>query len=87
MNNEPRQARQKTTKDMAFAAFLLMNGLQVWRATETHGRRANEYAFTFDDPNDKWEDLARLFANSESLRFDNSVRTLKKFCKRNELMG
>ena len=80
---EPRHARSKTTRDLAFAAYAHMKGLSIMKATECRKGNANEYEFSFDDPSERWEDLYVGFTNSEALKFDNSVRSLKKLCKRN----
>jgi transposase len=60
-----------------------MEGLAVIRAVEQRKGAVNEYAFLLDDPEDRWETLFTQFANSESQKFDSSVRALKKLCKRN----
>jgi len=85
MDTEPvsNQARAKTTKDLAFAAYAHMAGLAVIRAVEVRRGSVNEYSFLLDDPENRWESLFTSFANSESQRFDSSVRALKKLCKRN----
>ncbi len=85
MDTEPvsNQARAKTTKDLAFAAYAHMEGLAVIRAVEVRRGAVNEYSFLLDDPDNRWESLFTSFANSESQRFDSSVRALKKLCKRN----
>lgn len=82
-NSQPRQARYKQTRDLAFAAYAHMQGLRVKKAEECRKGNANEYRFSFDDPDGRWEDLYVSFANSEASRYDNSVRALKKLCKRN----
>ena len=81
-NTSPRDARVQETTDLAFAAYALMSGLEVRRAEECRRGKANEYSFGFDDPEGRWTELHVAFANSEALRFDNSVRSLKKLCKR-----
>lgn len=84
MNNEtkPRQAAHKETTNLSFAAFAYMKDIRIIRAAEKRGRGNVEYSFGFDDPDDRWDDLNFEFANSESARFDNAVRTLKQLCKR-----
>lgn len=82
-DNQPRQARHKQTRDLAFAAYAHMVGLRVVRAEECRQGNANEYRFSFDDPDGQWEEIYVAFTNSEASRFDNSVRALKKLCKRN----
>jgi len=78
----PRNAAYKETTNLSFAAFAYMKGMQIIRATERRGRGNVEYSFGFNDPGDRWDELNFEYANSESSRFDNSVRTLKQLCKR-----
>jgi len=79
----PHRTRHRETKDLAFAAWAHLNGLSILKADETRRTHANEYRFIFDDPNGVWDQLHVDFANSEALKFDHSVRALKKLCKRN----
>jgi len=79
----PRGAAYKETTNLSFAAFAHMKELRIVKATERRGRGNVEYSFGFDDPDDRWDELNIEFANSESSRFDNAVRTLKQLCKRN----
>ena len=69
--------RSRKTQDLAFAGYCHMNGLQIVKGERRNGR---EFLFVFDDPNGRWNSLKRQFANSEALRFDSSVRALKKMC-------
>lgn len=80
---EPRQGRHRTTKDLALAAYVHMLGLKIVKAEECRRGSTNEYMFTFEDPDGEWEGYHISYANSEASRFDNSVRNLKKLCKRN----
>lgn len=82
-NISPRHARERDTKDLALAAYAHMRGLKILRAVECRRGRANEYQFLFDDPAGEWDQIAVDFTNSEAIRFDNSVRGLKKLCKTN----
>lgn len=85
MNDEiqPRSAAYKETTNLSLAAFAYMRGMRIIRAAERRGRGNVEYSFGFDDRDDEWDSVAFEFANSESARFDNAVRTLKQLCKRN----
>jgi len=79
-NETPRTVAFKDTNDLGFAAYAHMRGLKVVKAVKWKRERAIEYQFTFDDSGDAWHQLEIDFANSESLNFDSSVRTLKKLC-------
>jgi hypothetical protein len=79
---EPRGAAQKETGNLSFAAFLYMKGFKIVKATQSRARGNVEYSFLIDDPDDQWDELSIEFANSESSRFDNAVRTLKQLCRR-----
>lgn len=81
-SHRSRNPRQKSTRDLTFAAYAHMQGLQILKADGSMTNRAREFVFVFDDPDERWEDLTLSFANSESSRFDNSVRALKKLCMR-----
>lgn len=70
----------KETNDLGFAAYAHMRGLKIVKAAKWKRERAIEYQFTFDDAEEIWNQLELDFANSESLNFDSSVRTLKKLC-------
>ena len=83
VTTDTRQPLHKSTKDLAFAAYAHMEGLAVVRAVEQRNGSLNEYSFMLADPDGRWETLFTRFANSESQRFDSSVRALKKLCKRN----
>jgi len=86
---EPRNARTRETRDLAFAAYAKMQGLSIISAKEWRKGNANEYSFTFDDPasaehpDGRWDMLHISFANSEAQAYDASVRSLKKLCKGN----
>lgn len=74
----PRQARHKTTSDLAFAGYAHMRGLRVVKAEEQRGGR---FSFVFDDPDDRLSDLWDEFVNSECANYDASIRILRKFCQ------
>lgn len=60
--------------DLDFAAFLLMHGVAL---AESY-RDGREFMFKFLDTNDKIKELSIVFANSESAKFADCVRRLKK---------
>ena len=64
--------------DIDFAAWLLLSGLGISEAYK-NGREA---VVTFYDPKeeDRVDKLAVDFLNSESARFANAVRQIKKIC-------
>ena len=68
-------ARTITERDLAMAAWLSMNGINLsgaWRTGDA------SFEFLFEDPDDKAEDLRIAFANSDCAKFDSAVRMLKK---------
>ncbi len=85
-NRQPREAAFRETGDLAFAAYAHMRGLKVQKAQKWQRGPVTEYKFVFLDlpddanPNGAWDALLLDFANSESLSFDGSVRTLKRLC-------
>jgi len=89
VNKRPREAAYKETSDLAFAGYCHMQGLRIvkvgqWRAKTN----ALEYNFIFSDPptgeseDGRWDELLLDFANSESRKFDSSVRVLKQLGRR-----
>lgn len=60
--------------DLDFAAFLLMHGVAL---AESY-RDGREFMFKFLDTDNKIKDLAITYANSESAKFADCVRRLKK---------
>lgn len=60
--------------DLDFAAFLLMHGVALAESF----RDGREFLFKFLDQQNKIKDLAITFANSESAKFADCVRRLKK---------
>ena len=68
------------TSDIAIAAFLMMKGMKLISATrERNGR----FRFEFDDPNNKADQFAVEFVNSESAKFDAHVKNLKNILFKN----
>jgi len=61
------------TSDLALAAYLKLNGLKFVK-----GNRDGKFQFVFEDPENKAEDLAIEFVNSEFRKFDDEIRSLKK---------
>ena len=75
-------AQQKVyhTKNLSFAAYLLMKGLELHAGRLVpNGNGPKKYKFTFLDPNGDGEKISLEFANSESSRHDENVRFLKNF--------
>ncbi len=60
--------------DLDFAAFLLMHNVAL---AESY-RDGREFMFKFLDTNDSIKNLAITYANSESAKFADCVRRLKK---------
>ncbi len=60
--------------DLDFASYLLMHNVPL---AESY-RDGREFMFKFLDPNSQIRDLAIKFANSESAKFADCVRRLKK---------
>ena len=80
----PRSAEMRTTPNLSFAAYVHMRGLKIVRAVKFDNMRngAIEYEFAFRDPVDQWDEFYTDFVNSEAAQFDDSVRKLKRLCKR-----
>ena len=67
-----------STHDIAIAAYLMMKGLQL---SDAYINPSGTYVFEFTDPEKKCESLSIAFLNSESSRFDNQMRNLRKILK------
>lgn len=65
------------TSDLGTAAYAFLRGLQLLGARRIEGER---FSFRFADPEGRGERLRVDFINSESFRFDESMRALKKLC-------
>jgi len=63
------------TSDLALAAFLLMQGMNLLSAKRDS---SGKFKFTFDDSDVRAQDLAVQFVNSDFSKFDNHVRNLRK---------
>lgn len=86
MTSEQVQTRMpavRETQSLSFAAYCHMRGMTIVKAAEARGRGNVEYSFAFADPDARWDSYLIDWANSESGRYDNAVRTLKQLCKRN----
>lgn len=68
------------TSDLSIAAFLMMNGLTLHRCGKVP---SGKFEFVFNDPDEKAPSLSVGYLNSEFLKFDNHVRTLKKMLYKN----
>ena len=62
-----------TTSDIALAAYLKLQGLRLVECG-----RADKFNFVFDDPDDRAEQLAIEFINSDMRKYDDEMRSLKK---------
>ena len=62
-----------TTNDMSFAAYLTMHGIQMIKAKKL-GRT---FKFTFNNSSEI-EALRYKYTSSESSRFDDCIRKIKK---------
>jgi hypothetical protein len=73
----------KETSDLTFAAYLMMEGIEIRKAEEIRQSAGGNYRYNFvflcDD--ERWDQLAFRFANSDIPRYDAALRTLKKLCK------
>ena len=67
-----------TTSDIAFAAFLMMNGLKLVFAK----RESGKFVFTFDDKNNLANSLSHEYLISDFPRFDAAMRQIKKILYR-----
>jgi hypothetical protein len=61
------------TSDIALAAYLKLKGLVLLKC-----ERDKKFCFVFDDPENKAEELAIEFINSDMRRYDDEIRSLKK---------
>tara|TARA_Y100000310_G_scaffold319205_1_gene374197 strand:- start:2045 stop:2287 length:243 start_codon:yes stop_codon:yes gene_type:complete len=66
------------THDIAIAAYLMMKNLEL---SDAYINATGTYVFEFSDPEKKAEQLSIAFLNSESSRFDNQMRNLRKILK------
>jgi hypothetical protein len=61
------------TSDIALAAYLKLKGLKLVQCS-----RDGKFQFVFEDPENKAEDLALEFVNSDIRKYDDEIRSLKK---------
>jgi len=67
------------TEDLAFAAFLRVQGYALSRVEKLNPTERNsKRAFFFDVPQEKLQKLKLAFINSDILRFYNEIIGLKK---------
>jgi hypothetical protein len=71
------EKRRWETSDIGVAAYIFMNDVEVLGAVSDSRRR---FRFIFNDEDGVCDTLKVSYVNSESARFDNAVRTLKKLC-------
>jgi hypothetical protein len=76
---QTRGAAFRETDDLSFAAYAFQQGLRVVKGSS--GRAG--FAFTFADPDDRWEGLKVDWANSPEAAYDNAVRQLKNLSRNN----
>ena len=62
------------TSDIGIAAYVMMRGLKLKKASRGHAGRFN---FVFEDPNSLAGKYAVDYVNSEAARFDAHMKNLK----------
>ena len=67
------------TSDLALAAFLLLHDFVLLGADKLPSGR---FRFIFNDSDDKAHGLSMAFINSDFVKFDNHIRSLKKLVHR-----
>jgi hypothetical protein len=72
--------KEYSTPDLSIAAFLLMKGVRLIKAEKLSSGKFN---FTFDDPDQKCQNLTLDFLNSGFAEYDSHVRNLKRMIYRN----
>jgi hypothetical protein len=72
--NENEQMNQFTTNDLSFAAYLMMRGCPLLMAKKL----GKTFRFTLDLGEKQQNPMKIEYINSESAKFDASVRDLKK---------
>jgi len=65
-----------TTNDIALAAYFLMMGVKI-----EHVKNGRPFVFVFNNENNVCNNLAIEFLNSESSRFDDSMKKIKTILK------
>jgi hypothetical protein len=67
------QHKPFVTNDLSFASYLVMNGLVLVKASKLGN--SFQFIFMYDE---KIENLKIAYVNSESSKFDDAVRKVKK---------
>ena len=62
------------TSDIGIAAYVMMKGLKLLKATRGPGGR---FKFVFEDPKNLGTGLAVDYVNSEAAKFDANMKNLK----------
>ena len=80
-NSENKQSQiiTKETTDLGFAAYLLMNDMKIVKLESNN--YGGKYNFKFEDNNSKFDELQMNYMNSESRKFDGSMRIIKMMIK------
>lgn len=73
LKNETMSEKEFITNDLSFAAYLIMHGIPILRAEKLKNTFRFEFFYT-----DDIEQLKLTYITSESARFDDHVRKLKK---------
>lgn len=68
------------TSDIGFAAYLKMKGYALLGASQSEGN-SKRFDFRFTIPSDKVDTERVSFSNSESQKFDSSMRMIKMLIK------
>lgn len=63
------------THDMSIAAFLLMSGKSIVKASK--GKPGQKYIFEFEDPASDCEKIALSFLVSDYAKYDSCLRMLR----------
>jgi len=67
----------RSTQDIAIAAYVSMCGEAEGITLVKVSANGNQSDFVFKDPNEKFDEIAVKFPQSESFKFDSAVRVLK----------
>ena len=62
------------TSDIGIAAYVMMRGLKLQKASRAHTGR---FSFVFEDPKNLGSGYAVDYVNSESAKFDAHMKNLK----------
>jgi hypothetical protein len=76
---EPEGSGHWETTDMSMAAWMRARGVDIVSIQKLpHSGR--QFRFVFRDPENRCNDLALAFLNSDAHAFDTAMRALKKLC-------